>query len=46
MAAAYPSCKASINFFFITLNKLSTEFADEKRMDMSNLLKWIAVLMW
>lgn len=39
MAATYPSCKASTKFFFITLNKLSTEFADEKRMDMSNLLK-------
>lgn len=46
MAATYTSCKAGINIFFITLNKLSTEFADEKRMDMSNLLKWIAVLMW
>lgn len=39
MAAAYPSCKASITFFFITFNKLSTEFVNEKRMDMSNLLK-------
>lgn len=45
MAATYPFCKASINFFFVTLNKLSTEFANEQRMDMRNLLKLIAVPM-
>lgn len=39
MAATHPSCKAKINFCFVTLVKFSAEFVDEKIMDMSKLME-------